>query len=527
MIDWVQALLTLDDSASAARFDPKLKRILADTVIQFESLYREAAERCVTEFPERLTISPQQFLEQMQDLHHGVLLKTLITIGFCDRHWGTGEKEAARQILQHVWKIKICSESLRPSLEKVVAHATMLKWPDLFRPFLDIPELRDDLPPLLALVIRLANLIAKADGEVLADELIQLEKIRSELSQLRNPPRTKQSASQSQTLQLNSRMIEVVHSVTTMPVGVAVRGTESESKKFRTGQVSSTIPQATEPIPSLTSAQKQAVFEDALKKLESLTGLDSIKNDLRQLVDFLKMQAARDALKLPTTQISLHALFTGNPGTGKTTVARIVGKLLQGLGILNQGQTIEADRSTLVAQYAGQTAPRVHECIDRALDGVLFIDEAYSLVAESGEDAFGNEAIQVLLKRMEDDRDRIVVVLAGYPAPMQRMLRSNPGLTSRFQRILNFPDYTPPELLKIFQSLCREHKYQYSKSTRAKLLAGFEQLVANKDEHFGNGRTVRNLFEQALQRMSSRISTVTPLTVDLLTTLQSADIEFG
>jgi hypothetical protein len=179
----------------------------------------------------------------------------------------------------------------------------------------------------------------------------------------------------------------------------------------------------------------------------------------------------------------------------------------------------------LVAEYAGQTAPKAHKKIDEALDGVLFIDEAYSLVAESGDDPYGLEAVQVLLKRMEDNRDRLIVMLAGYPAPMDRLLKSNPGLSSRFNRMFDFPDYSAAELGSIFESLCKKNRYTISLLARVKLLLGFQHLLAHRDEHFGNGRLVRNCFERAIGRLADRIAGVAPLTREILTTLQPDDIE--
>jgi SpoVK/Ycf46/Vps4 family AAA+-type ATPase len=229
-------------------------------------------------------------------------------------------------------------------------------------------------------------------------------------------------------------------------------------------------------------------------------------------------------LACPQTQITLHSVFTGNPGTGKTTVARLLGRLFGAMGILPRGHLIETDRSGLVAEYAGQTAPKAHKKIDEALDGVLFIDEAYSLVAEKGDDPYGAEALQVLLKRMEDNRDRLVVVLAGYPQPMDRLLKSNPGLSSRFSRHFRFPDYTAGELGHIFQSLCVKNRYELPVMTRVKLLLGFEYLLARRDEHFGNGRLARNIFEQAIGRLANRITSIVPLTRELLVTLEADDI---
>jgi hypothetical protein len=177
-----------------------------------------------------------------------------------------------------------------------------------------------------------------------------------------------------------------------------------------------------------------------------------------------------------------------------------------------------------VAHYAGQTSSKTHKKIDEALDGVLFIDEAYSLVAEQGDDAYGNEAVQALLKRIEDDRERLVVILAGYPESMDRLLDANPGLASRFGRRLDFPDYRVPELGGIFLAMCEANDYTLPAATRLRLIAGFQHLLDRRDEKFGNGRLARNVFETAIRRLANRIADVAPLTADLLTTIEPADI---
>jgi hypothetical protein len=194
------------------------------------------------------------------------------------------------------------------------------------------------------------------------------------------------------------------------------------------------------------------------------------------------------------------------------------------MGLLVRGHLIETDRSGLVAEYAGQTAPKTMRRIDEALDGVLFIDEAYSLVADAGEDPYGQEALQTLLKRMEDDRGRLVVILAGYPRPMERLLRSNPGLSSRCGRTFDFPDYSAAELGRIFETMCRRDHYRLPGRARARLLVGFGHLLGRRDEHFGNGRLARNVFERSVRSLANRLAGVEPLTRELLTTLQAEDI---
>src|SRR5262249_42808537 len=272
-------------------------------------------------------------------------------------------------------------------------------------------------------------------------------------------------------------------------------GKQTQTRGGRLQQQAST---EAAPKPKKVAKASKDSLTEVLEELDELIGLDNIKLDVRELVNFLKIQKEREKHGLPATQLSLHTVFSGNPGTGKTTVARLYGRILGALGILSQGHLVETDRAGLVAEYSGQTAPRTHKKIDEALDGVLFIDEAYSLAAEDGDDPYGAEALQILLKRMEDDRERLVVVLAGYPEPLRRMLDSNPGLNSRFPRVFNFLDFTAVELGRIFAQFCTHNRYALPAKTRAKLLLGFQYLLDHRDEQFGNGRLARNLFESAI-----------------------------
>jgi type VII secretion ATPase EccA len=269
-------------------------------------------------------------------------------------------------------------------------------------------------------------------------------------------------------------------------------------------------------------------LEELQAELDSLVGLDAVKEQVRALVAFLQVQAQRLEHGLPEVATSQHLVFLGNPGTGKTTVARLLAQMYQSLGLLKKGHLVEVDRAGLVGQYVGQTALKVDRVIGRALDGVLFIDEAYALATpEQGRD-FGGEAIETLLKRMEDHRHRLVVIVAGYPALMQRFLSSNPGLRSRFAREIEFADYSPGELLEITKKFAAENQYTIADDAMAALGHVFEQV--GRDEAFGNARYARTLFEQALNQQALRLARDAEAPLDTLAlgdlmTLTRADFE--
>lgn len=270
---------------------------------------------------------------------------------------------------------------------------------------------------------------------------------------------------------------------------------------------------------------KPAVNEDsqATKELNSLIGLSGVKEEIVKLQNFVKIQQARQAQGLKTSPITYHCVFTGNPGTGKTTVARIVAEIYRDMGILKKGHLVETDRSGLVAEYIGQTGPKTNAVIDSALDGVLFIDEAYALVQAYSND-LGYEAVATLLKRMEDDRDRLVVILAGYGNEMKTFIDSNPGLQSRFNRYIHFDDYSADDLLAIFELSLKKQQYRITDSAKAILKTFLDNAVANKDKNFGNGRFVRNIFEKVLQNQATRLASSHNLSKEALQLIIDEDI---
>lgn len=266
------------------------------------------------------------------------------------------------------------------------------------------------------------------------------------------------------------------------------------------------------------------ILEKALAELHDLVGMDNIKEEVQTLTNFLKVQKIRAERGLAETPVSLHLVFLGPPGTGKTTVARLMGRIFHGLGFLDKGHLIETDRAGMVAGYVGQTAKKVEDLINSALDGVLFIDEAYALVPSEGGRDFGQEAIDILLKRMEDYRDRLVVIVAGYTDEMLFFVESNPGLKSRFNRYFYFKDYTPEELLKIFTKIAEKSHFKLTPEASAKLLQRFEAAYDNRDRTFGNARMARNLFEKTIEQQANRLAVLSSLTDEMLTTLEAEDI---
>ena len=289
----------------------------------------------------------------------------------------------------------------------------------------------------------------------------------------------------------------------------------SEKPEKPASQTQAAKPEEKEEIPP------KEKIEDLLAELDSYVGMDAIKTEVRSLINMVQVYKLRREHDLPTTDMSLHMVFSGNPGTGKTTVARIMSRIYHSLDILSKGQLVEVDRSGLVAGYVGQTALKTQKVIEKAMGGVLFIDEAYALNGKSEND-FGQEAIDTILKAMEDHRDNLVVIVAGYTELMDRFIHSNPGLESRFNRFLMFEDYTPEQMVAIFKMQCKKGCYV--------LAQGTEELVRDfiaeesADDSFGNARGVRNLFEHILVAQNNRLAKMENVTRDDLMQILPDDV---
>jgi SpoVK/Ycf46/Vps4 family AAA+-type ATPase len=481
--------------------DPSAEaRTYRELLGECSQLYRLCATQFADKHPDLIHDSPEAFLERMLDLHRGLVLKVFVEIAQADQRISSRERELARELFDHAWHKRLTDEQIKEALIHYV-ETTHLRWDSLLWPFRQLSTFRARANDLFALVQRMALAVAAANRHVDPRAVEHLHWIIAEMQKAIVP-------------------LQVAGDEPPTRERPPARSASQQQQDFEISAENRSGAAGVKRAPR----QCAESLADVLKDLDALIGLESIKREVRELVDFLKMQEERRKFDLPPTPISLHAVFTGNPGTGKTTVARLFGRILGAMGILPKGHLIETDRSGLVAEYAGQTAPKTNLRINEALDGVLFIDEAYSLVADSGDDPYGTEALQTLLKRMEDDRDRLVVILAGYPGPMEALLEVNPGLSSRFGRTFAFPDYTAAELGRIFETFCRRDHYRLPARTRAKLLLGFQYLLGRRDEHFGNGRLARTVFEHSVRRLASRLAGLKSLTKTLLTALQPEDI---
>lgn len=516
---------------SMTDFDsPRLLSQFCSLLDQCRQLYVSSGELCIHEHPDLVPQCEHGFVQLMDDLHRALLVKVFVTICEADRRWSKNERLLAEELIVHLWGQKLEEDQLKQAVQEMSAKAMSLKWYALVRPFDQIAPLRDRIGELETIVTRLAHFVARVDGPLPKSALSCVKMIQDELRRHLRPipidePDQHEAASVARIKAVN----EMIRDTNLLP-DTHLRGTAAQAKgdqlTGRPANSSVAVEAESKPNGQLGDSSPEEQLEEALAELGRLIGLENIKHEIRTLTNFIKVQSHREQAGLPATELSLHMVFGGNPGTGKTTVARILGKIFGAMGILHRGHLVETDRSGLVAGYAGQTSLKTNEKVDESLDGVLFIDEAYSLISSESEDTFGHEAVQTLLKRMEDDRQRLVIILAGYPVEMQTLLRSNPGLSSRFSRKLEFIDYSSLELARIFGRMCDKNQYKLRPLTRAKVMLGLDHLHRHRDRHFGNGRTARNLFEHAIRRMANRIVEIADLSVDQLSMLEPEDIEF-
>ncbi|MBR3312872.1 MAG: AAA family ATPase [Atopobiaceae bacterium] len=273
---------------------------------------------------------------------------------------------------------------------------------------------------------------------------------------------------------------------------------------------------------SVDETEPQETLEELMSKLNALIGLGGVKHEVNSLINLLKVQQQRAARGMPTVSISKHLVFLGNPGTGKTTVARLISKIYKQLGALETGQLVEVDRAGLVAGYVGQTALKTRAKIDEAMGGVLFVDEAYTL-AKGGSD-FGQEAIDTILKAMEDNRDNLVIIVAGYPGPMQTFLESNPGLKSRFSKTIVFEDYSSDELLCILNTFYEKYGMTLTQEAEHAVKGYLAWLVEHKPRDFANGREMRNLFDESVQNQANRLVSEVSISDDTLGSIEVDDL---
>ncbi|MBQ8429640.1 MAG: AAA family ATPase [Clostridia bacterium] len=311
-------------------------------------------------------------------------------------------------------------------------------------------------------------------------------------------------------LKLAQECEDKANSVSTTPVANTASNASGRTPNASTPppasqQAASKQEQAT----SAAVQQEDISIEEALGRLNALTGLQGVKQKVQSWVSQIRVFKRREELGLPVPDgFSYHLVFTGNPGTGKTTVARFMAQIYKGLGILEKGQLVEASSSDLIAGYVGQTAQKTRALVETALGGVLFIDEAYTLNGSEKGNEFGQQAIDELLKCMEDHRRELVVIVAGYTDLMAKFIDTNPGLQSRFNTTIEFDDYTGEELMLIFDGLCKKNKYELSANARYLLCDHFTKLYEKRDKNFGNGRTVRNIFQQIVLNQAQRLDKI-------------------
>ncbi|MGI9427540.1 MAG: AAA family ATPase, partial [Bythopirellula sp.] len=372
-----------------AKFEfPELPSHFRKLLGECRELYVSSGQRIANEHPELLPETPEHFIGLMDDLHRALVVKIFVTICEADRRWTKNEKFLAEVLLFHLWSQWLSDDSLKQALTQMSEKSTSLKWYAVVRPFDQIAPLRDRIGELETIVSRLANLIARADGPIRPSEARHVKMVQDEMFlHLRKIPIDDADEKDNAHEARIDAIKKILHDASKLPdthtQSTASQSTATQSTSGQTEPGKVQIEQETASDGTPTEPPK-ITLDDALAELDRLIGLENIKHEVRTLANFLKVQEQREAAGLPSTKLSLHMVFNGNPGTGKTTVARIVGKIFGAMGVLEKGHLIETDRSGLVAEYAGQTGPKTNKKID----------EAYTLISAEGEDPFGHEAVQ-------------------------------------------------------------------------------------------------------------------------------------
>ena len=493
-----------------------------DAIADCRHVYVDKAVECVI-YKSGLSGEQQNdYLDEIQFSFNRLLVKVFVEVAFSDCVWSSNEAWLAQVLMEELLRKKLSKRELKGVLDDLYQINSEDSWQIVLEPFTLLEELVEFRPELESGLMRMANIVAKVDGMVTEQTIGQLKNIQWQIRQFLNKPRqVDYSSAYIATKQIDAAVSNSTNASAYSPAPQPVASPTTAETMTAGATAVATEQVEAKPDPE----ERHQRLEKAVAQLDQLVGIGSVKNEVKGLINFLKVQTARAKAGLPENPISLHMVFAGNPGTGKTTVARLLGHIFGSMGVLEKGHLVETDRSGLVAEYVGQTAAKANQIIDSALDGVLFIDEAYSLVGDS-KDSFGAEAMQILLKRAEDERDRLIVILAGYSQPMKKLLKTNPGLTSRFSRTFDFPDYSADELCQIFEILSTKNHYNVTADVRQTILDSLSHHVQSKDENFGNGRLVRNMFESAMRRLADRVVDETELTPELLTTFQISDLQF-